>query len=234
MTSDAHPRNSPPNDAHSPATPKAVARFGLYQEYLAKLERPFAAITLTIHDELWLASFDRNGRCMEWNYCDPCRENSLNVPTSLPALNGIGVRPHRMNLSGHGFRTVLQTPDENVAYRVVLVTAGHDAITPETRDILGLGLDLRPEVFEYAQNCVYDPIFGTTGTLPRPWHRGSPALRIGQNVLCILEAGPGTASKTGIRNLPVSCSRYLTGSIAIIFLGGSYFFGVLGPRVSTS
>jgi len=208
MATGAHTGDPLSTTSHSPATSEVAPRFGSYAEYLAILGR--STVESRAHrsgDDLWIASFDEDGRCMEWNYCDPFRKDSLDVPRCLPAPDGSGVRPHITVLPSQGFRTVLQTPDDDVAYRVVLVTAGVDAITPQTRNILGLGLDLGPEVFEYAQICVEDPFFDTTGTMPRPWHRVSPALRIGQNVLCILEAGPETASKTGIRNLPVSFSH---------------------------
>jgi len=201
MATGAHTGDPLSTTSHSPATPKVAPRFGSYAEYLAILER--STVERRVHrsgDELWIASFDEDGRCMEWNYCDPFRKDSLDVPRCLPAPDGSGVRPHITVLPSQGFRTVLQTPDDDVAYRVVLVTAGFDAITPQTRNILGIGLDLGPEVFEYAQICVGDPFPGKNGTLPRPWHKVPPALRVGQNALCILEAGPEEAPKTGIRN----------------------------------
>jgi len=210
MASGTHTRNPFPTKSHPPATPKAVTGFASYAEYLAKLGR--STVESSDHlsdDEMWLASFDRGGRCLEWNYWDPSKENSLDAPDNLPALDGNGVRPDMTILSSHGFRTVLQIPDENVAYRVVMVATGFDAIAPRTKDILGLGLDLGPEIFEYAQMCVENPYIGRHGALPRPWHKVSPALRIGQNALCILEAGSETASKTGIHNVPIS-HRYVS------------------------
>jgi len=201
MTTGAHTRDPLATKSHSPTTPKAPAGFESYAEYLAKLERS----TIESHayrsgDKLWLASFDEDGRCMEWNYCDPFREDNLDVPRCLPAPDGSGVRPHITVLPSQGFRTVLQTPNEDVAYRVVIVTAGYYAIVPQTKDVLGFGLDLGPEIFEYAQMCLNRPV-----ALPRPWHKVSPALRMGQNALCILEARPGRPSKTGIHNLTVPC-----------------------------
>lgn len=79
------------------------------------------------------------------------------------------------------------------------------AIGSNTQDILGLGLNLGPESFEFAQNCVENSYFEGHRVLPRPWHKAPPALHLGKNVLYILEPGPEKASKTGICNLTVSC-----------------------------
>ena len=173
-----------------------------HAEYVAKLKRwPVQSNKTLRKEELWLATFDGDGRCMEWNYCEPSKEDSLEAPENLPALDGRGVKPQTTVVSPLGLQKLLQTRDKDVAYRVVIVTAGYMPFASETEEILGLGLDLGPEWFEYVQMCVQYPYYGRHGALPRPWHKSFPALRVGQNALCILEAGPAEASsKTGIRN----------------------------------
>ena len=208
MTSGAHTGDSLPTNLHSPVTAKTATGFGSYEEYLWKLKGSTGSFnSCSTIDELWLGSFDENGRCAEWAYYDLGLENRLEVPTNLPALDGTGVRPHMAVLSADAFRTVLQNPDERVSYRVVLVTAGRHGISSHTKDILGIGLDLGPEFFEYAQMCVDDPRIRGRVVLPRSWHKVPPALRVGRNALCMLEAGLGKATKTGIRNRPFSSSH---------------------------
>jgi len=205
MASGAHTGDSPPTKLHSAVTPNAAIGSRTYAEYQAKLQRSdFASSAPIIQDELWLASFDGAGRCLEWNYHVPSGENSLNVPRNLPALDGNGVRPHTTVVSSHDFRTLLRNPDEHVAYRIFIVTVGNKAIASRTKDVLGLGLDLRPEIFEYAQMCVENPNSEGRGVFPRSWHKFPPALRVGANALCVLEAGLEKATNTGICNLPVS------------------------------
>jgi len=208
MTSGTQTGDSLPTNLHSPATPKAVTVFRSYAEYLEKLGRLSGNISGNIsgyacHDELWLASFDEDGRCTKWNYCDTFPETMPDAPRNLPALDGRGVRPDTTSLSCDDFQTVLRSPGKNVAYRVVIVNAGYDGISPPGKDILGLGLDLRPDIFEYTQIVVENPHIRRHGVLPRPWHKVPPALRVGQNALCILEARPEEAPKTGIRNFTV-------------------------------
>jgi len=207
MTSGAQTGDSLPADLHSPATPKAATGFGSYAEYLEKLERLSDPAEYASADELWLASFNEDGRCTGWNYCVTSAETMLeaprNLPRNLPALDGRDVRPNTTGLSWPGFLTVLQTPGENVAYRVVIVTAGYRGISPPGKDILGLGLDLGPEIFEYAQIGGEPSHIGRRSVLPRPWHKVPPALRVGQNALCILETRPEKAPKTGTHNLIV-------------------------------
>ena len=206
MTTGANTGDSLPTQSYSPATTNANTGFGSYAEYVAKLKRwPVQSNKTLRKEELWLATFDGDGRCMEWNYCEPSKEDSLEAPKNLPAPDGRGIRPQTTVLSSQGFRQVLQTPDEKVAYRVVIVTAGFEAFASQTEDILGLGLDLGPDLFEFAQECVKVPYFDDA--LPRAWHKSFPALRIGHNALCILEARPEEASRTGICNLTDLCDH---------------------------
>lgn len=112
MASGAHTGDSLPTNSHSPATPKAATGFRSYAEYLAKLERsPVKPSNTVSSDELWLASIDGDGHCMEWNHCYPHSENITKASEKLPALDESGVGQHTRALSPHGFRTVLKNPD---------------------------------------------------------------------------------------------------------------------------
>jgi len=204
MTSDAYTGDSLPINLHSPVTPKNTTGFVSYEEYLWKLKGSTCSCgSSPSTDELWLASFDEDGRCVEWAYHDLGLDNRLEVPS-----DGTGFRPHIAVLSLDAFRAVLQNPDERVSYRVVVVTAGgYHSISSHTKDILGIGLDLGPELFEYAQMCVGDPRIGSHCVLPRSWHKVPPALRVGRNALYILEAGLEKATKTGICNRPFARSH---------------------------
>ena len=224
MASNACAGASFSSGAYSPADSKAASGFESYADYEAKLEQPSRRNCCPERDILWLASFDGDGHCLKWDYCDTLEKDSieygytlgydpvkycnahekdsLHIPRNLPAVDGSGVRPYTAILSCHEFRMALQTPKNNVAYRVVIISAKFRPTSSQTKDILGLGLDLGPEIFDYAKMCMGDPCNGRQ----RPWYKTFPALRIGRNVLCILEDAPGTASKTGIYNRPAVCN----------------------------
>jgi hypothetical protein len=118
-----------------------------------------------------------------------------------------GIRPDTTVLSSSDFKALLQNTDENVPYRIVIAAGHREVPSPTIEDILGLGLDLEPEIFDYAKSTVGPTEYIRKDEFPLPWFRDAPALRIGSNVLCILEKTPERRSKTGTREDTTSAIR---------------------------
>ncbi|CAN9164368.1 unnamed protein product [Alternaria alternata] len=66
-------------------------------------------------------------------------------------------------------------------------------------DVLGLGLDLEPEIFDYVKSTREITRYMSEDEFPLAWFKDAPALRIGSGVLCILDKAPERKSKTGTR-----------------------------------
>jgi hypothetical protein len=66
-------------------------------------------------------------------------------------------------------------------------------------DVLGLGLDLEPEIFDYVKSTPVVARYIPDDEFPLPWFKDAPALRIGSDILCMLEKTPERKSKTGTR-----------------------------------
>jgi hypothetical protein len=75
------------------------------------------------------------------------------------------------------------------------------------RDVLGLGLDLEPEIFDYIDSTVENSEYQWENDSALPWVKDIPALRIGSDVLCILEKAPERKSKTGTHEDTTSTFR---------------------------
>ena len=207
MVPGASSGDSSSSGLYSPVESKTAIGFNSYAEYLSKLERSPVVSDLSDRDEmrLWLASFDGEGHCMEWSYCNLSNQNRFDVPEGLPAKDGTGFTPHTSALSSHDFRTSLQSPAENVVYRVVIANCAYHGPDSRMEDILGLGLDLGPATFDYTKTCLKQAFFANENDFPRPWYKDCPALQIGESVLCILEAVPEEARKTGMVYGPSPC-----------------------------
>jgi hypothetical protein len=177
-----------PSGSRPSAQPEAVARFQSYEEYLAHLDRsPIPCPSLGYDEQLWLASFTEDCRYIKRYIC---------MPTNQPAIDVEGSGPDTTVLSCSDFLALLQMTDEDVFYRVVIAASNHGP-SPMMQDILGLGLDLEPEIFDYITSTA-----DITGEIPEyefplPWFKDAPALRIGSDVLCILKNTPERRSKTG-------------------------------------
>ncbi|KAH8635903.1 hypothetical protein IG631_07737 [Alternaria alternata] len=186
-----------PSGSHPSAQPEPVARFQSYAEYLACLDRsPFQPRYRSDEEQLWLASFTEDGRYIKRYTCIlPDTMNS----TNLPSVDVEGIRPDTTVLSPSDFRTLLQTTDESVSYRIVIAASDHIEPPRMLEDVLGLGLDLEPEIFDYVKSTVEDISYMPPVEFPLPWFKDAPALRIGSDVLCILERKPERRSKTGTR-----------------------------------
>jgi hypothetical protein len=225
MASGASAGHSFPDGLHPPAHPKAAAEFQSYAEYLEKLNRSknVDVWRTSTGKILWLASFDGNGCCVKWDYCDgPDDDQPYRPPQShRPALNGSGAEPPTKALNSTDFQELLRTPENNVIYRVVIATTARGRCTPWQEDILGLGLDLGPEIFDYATCNVKDQAYGTR-LLPRPWFKDCPALLIGDDILSFLEAAPGKAPRTGMHSI----------QIHITSLANQYHSIIVGERGS--
>jgi hypothetical protein len=198
MPSDTNAEDRLPSASRSSAQPKATAGFQSYAKYLANLERTPKYERSNSTENLWLASFTENGRCIRWYYCCPFDESAPSTPIHLPTVDESRTRSDTLALSSSEFQTLLQTTDKNVAYRVIIATIGFEERYSRTKDILGLGLDLEPEVFDYVESRADYTKLSPKDRLPLPWFRDCPALRIGEHVLCILEATLGRTSETGI------------------------------------
>ena len=94
-----------------------------------------------------------------------------------------------------------------MAYRIIIAATDSGVPSPTIEDILGLGLDLEPEIFDYAKSTVWPTGYVRQDEYPLAWFRDAPALRIGSNVLCILETTPERKSKTGTREDATSAIR---------------------------
>ncbi|RYO65534.1 hypothetical protein AA0116_g2903 [Alternaria tenuissima] len=185
-----------PSGSHPSAQPETATRFQSYAEYLARLDRsPFQPQYQGSEERLWLASFTEDGRYIKRYTCILRHDSVLKGPTSLEVE---GIRPDTTVLSSSDFRALLQTTDENVPYRIV-IAAGHRTVpSPMIEDVLGLGLDLEPEIFDYMKSTVAFQRYTRQENFPLPWFRDAPALRIGSDVLCILDKAPERRSKTAI------------------------------------
>jgi hypothetical protein len=194
MASGASAGHSSSDGVHPPAHSKAAAEFQSYAEYLEKLNRSHDINTYHKYPAvLWLASFDGNGCCMKWDYCDGYDDDQS-------YFNGSGAEPPTTAQNSTEFQKLLRNPEENVIYRVVIATT-HGECSPWQKDILGLGLDLGPEIFDYA-TCNLEAI-ANDRHLPRPWFKDCPALLIGNNILSFLETAPGKAPQTGMHSIQI-------------------------------
>ncbi|KAB2109628.1 hypothetical protein CUC08_Gglean010459 [Alternaria sp. MG1] len=184
-----------PSGSHPSAQPEPAARFQSYAEYLALLDRSNAQFHFRGSEEqLWLASFTEDGRYIKRYTCtiqDPI------LTTSQPAINAEVIRSDTTVLSSSDFQTLLQTTNENVPYRIV-ITASNLVVPCRTiEDVLGLGLDLEPEIFDYIKSTGEFTGYRQENEFPLPWFKDAPALRIGGDVLCMLENTPERTSRTG-------------------------------------
>jgi hypothetical protein len=127
-----------------------------------------------------------------------------------PAVDENGVEHDTPILSSSEFQTLLQATNEDEACRLVIVTAGFWGHSSQVEDILGLGLDLEPEIFDFVKSRVEAKDMGLhDGNFPMPWFRDCPALSVGHHVLCILETTPMRKSKTGISKDTTLVLRYV-------------------------
>lgn len=186
-----------PSGSHPSAQAEPATRFQSYAEYLARLDRsPFQPRYRGSEEQLWLASFTEDGRYIK-RYTCILRDDI--VSRGLPPVDVEGIRPDTTVLSSSDFRALLQKTDENVPYMIV-IAVGHCAVPSlMIEDILGLGLDLELVIFHYAKSTAGPTEHIRKDEFPLPWFRDASALRIGSNVLCILEKTLERKSKTGTR-----------------------------------
>ena len=205
MPDDTISGESLPSGSHPSAQPEPAARFQSYAEYLAHLDRsPFQTRYRHDVEQLWLASFTEDGRYIK-RYT--CILRDYNNSTNLPLVDVEDIGPDTIVLSSPDFRTLLKTTDENVPYRIVIAATSLWVPSRMTEDVLGLGLDLEPEIFDYVKSTVEPSEYIPKDEFPLPWLRDAPALRIGSNVLCILEKTSERKSKTGTREDTTSAIR---------------------------
>jgi hypothetical protein len=205
MPDDTSSGESLPSGSHSSAQPEPAARFQSYAEYLARLDRSsFQPRYRYGEEQLWLASFTEDGRYIK-RYA--CILRDTRTPTNLSSVDVEGISPDTTVLSSSEFETLLQTTDENVPYRIVIAATNLSVPSRMIEDVLGLGLDLEPEIFDYAKSTVWPTGYVRQDEYPLAWFRDAPALRIGSNVLCILETTPERKSKTGTREDATSAIR---------------------------
>ncbi|CAN9404564.1 unnamed protein product [Alternaria alternata] len=186
-----------PSVSHPYAQPEAAARCQSYAQYLARLDRsPFSPHHLPVEEQLWLASFTEDGRYIK-RYT--CILGDSSMPKNPPAVNIEDIRTNTTDLSSSDFRTLLQTTDENVPYRIVIAASKLGVPSRMMEDVLGLGLDLEPEIFDYVKSTREITRYMSEDEFPLAWFKDAPALRIGSGVLCILDKAPERKSKTGTR-----------------------------------
>jgi len=204
MEDGAGPADSFTSGVHSPTDSKAAARFDSYREYVAKLKCLPTNAYYPEGELLWLASFNGNGHCIGWDYCDFSDPKASEARRLPPEEEGSGFRPsHASVLPPPRFCTLLQTPDKDVVYRVIIVAVGHEGYSSKIHKPLGLGLGLGEDIFLYVSANIYAD---SSPNLPQPWSRDFPALRVGGHTLCIPENASGKAPKTGIHEAPTPCS----------------------------
>ena len=205
MPDDTSSGESLPSGSHSSAQPEPAARFQSYAEYLAHLDRsPFQTRYRHDVEQLWLASFTEDGRYIK-RYT--CILRDYNNSTNLPLVDVEDIGPDTIVLSSPDFRTLLKTTDENVPYRIVIAATSLWVPSRMTEDVLGLGLDLEPEIFDYVKSTLMLSRYVRQNDFPLPWFKDALALRIGSDVLCILEKTPERRCKTGTREYTPSTIR---------------------------
>lgn len=210
MPHDTSAGNSLPSGSHPSAQPEPAARFQSYAEYLARLNRsPFLLPDQLLpgqsrKERLWLASFTDDGRYIE-RYS--CIIRYSRRSKNLPAVDDEGIRPGTTVVTCSDFRTLLQTTEENVAYRIIIAATDSGVPSPTIEDILGLGLDLEPDIFDYVKSTLMLSRYVRQNDFPLPWFKDALALRIGSDVLCILEKTPERRCKTGTREYTPSTIR---------------------------
>lgn len=195
--------------SHSSAKPDAAVGFQSYAEYLVHLDRsPFPPSYPTrfppFEEQLWLASFTEDGHYIK-RYT--CFLRDFGMPTDLSSVDMEDIRPDTTVMSSADFRTLLQTTDENVSYRIVIAASYTGLPSRMIEDVLGLGLDLEPEIFDYVKSTSVVARYIPEDEFPLPWFKDTPALRIGSDMLCMLEKTPERKSKTGTREDTPSATR---------------------------
>ena len=197
MSSNASAGNCSPGGSRSSAYSEPAASFKTYAEYLATLERSPIPYEYDIKENLWLGGFTESGQWIKWYHCRPSNQGTFTMPRNLPAVDGNGFRPDISVVSASEFQTLLRTTDEDVAYRVVIVSTGPEGRSTQVEDMLGLGLDLQPEILDYTRIRIEDICSANERNLPLPWFRDCPALSIGDNVFCISEVALRRRRGTG-------------------------------------
>jgi len=194
-----------PSGSHPSAQPEPAARFRTYAEYLACLDRsPSRPDYRGDEEQLWLASFTEDGRYIK-RYTCTLRDRTM--PTNQLVIDAEGVRPETTVLSSSDFQTLLQTTNRNVPYRIVIAASNLAVPSHMIEDVLGLGLDLQPEIFDYIKSTRDFTGYTREDEFPLPWFKYAPALRIGGDVLCILENTPERTSRTGTHEDTTSTMR---------------------------
>jgi hypothetical protein len=222
--------DSLPSGSHSSAQPEAAASFQSYAEYLARLDRSrFSPHYLGSGEQLWLTCFTEDSRYMERYTCIPRESTDPNpIPMNQPPIDVEEFGPDTTFLSSSDFQTLLQTTDENVPYRIVIAVSNRVVPSRMIEDVLGLGLDLEPEIFDFVKGTVEATAYIPEDDFPLPWFKDAPALRIGTAVLCILERTPERKSKTGIREDITSIIRLAN------YVYSDHVFEGQQPGISTS
>lgn len=216
MPDDTNAGDGLPSGSHPHAQPGAAAEFQSYAQYLERLGRStLPRHYLGIGEQLWLASFTEDGRYIKWDTC--VLQDSI-MPMNRTPVNGAGIGTDTTVLSHSDFRTLLQTTEENVSYRIVIAVSESVVTSSILENVLGLGLDMEPEIFDYVNSTTEIPGYLSERRFPLPWVKDAPALRIGSDVLCILEKIPERRSKTGTHGDAPSKFHSLTMCTAIIFL----------------
>ena len=197
MPDDTNAGGGLPSGSNPHTQPEAAAEFESYAKYLERLGRS----TLPRHyvgigEQLWLASFTEDGRLIKWDTC--ILQDSI-MPMNRTPVTVAGIRTDTTDWCSSCFRTLLQTTEDNVSYRIVIAVSESIVTSSMIEDALGLGLDLEPEIFDYVNSTMDLTGYRSERAFPLPWVKDAPALRIGSNVLCILEKTPERKSRTGTR-----------------------------------
>ncbi|CAN9171821.1 unnamed protein product [Alternaria alternata] len=95
-----------------------------------------------------------------------------------PPIDVEEIGPDTTFLSSSDFQTLLQTTDENVPYRIVIAVSNRVVPSRMIEDVLGLGLDLEPEIFDFVKGTVEATAYIPEDDFPLPWFKDAPALPI--------------------------------------------------------
>jgi hypothetical protein len=141
-----------------------------------------------VPEGLWLARFSNEGRCIQWyRYWKPSNSTSILVRpdgTKTPTRSAceLVTTPEEM-------QQLLHIRDECVTHQIVILALPtSENPSDDIIDILGLGLDMKPPIWDCMQEHSRRTSWRGLNTLPRPWAKDCPVFRIGDHSIGILDA----------------------------------------------
>lgn len=185
------------DDALAPQAPT----FTTFAEYQSYIESTSAYPALQYQhrkpdEDLWLLQFPSSNRSLNAYRYQPSPQESSSYPQVSAANTSANAEAlgFRNETSPEVFQSYLNGRDSDVEYQVVLLALGYKGHPPNWAvDILGLGLDMEPPIWDYLISRTRDHQKRAV-----VWIDQSQLIDIGHHSLVFLDAAPSRRPKTGM------------------------------------